>query len=450
MIFNSAAKYLYIIGGGILGENVDKHLEFLKKSQWFSTDKLKELQWFKLKSLLEHSYNNSPYYRKIFDENGIKLQDINAPQDLGKIPVLTKDDLRIHYKELVVNNGHYKYSIAKSSGSTGQAVKFYKDRNASGNGRAAMYRGHNWYNVDIGDREARLWGVPLNLKGKISAKIGDLLLNRFREKKFYLTEDVMVSFYNNMKIRKPHYLMGYSSLVYEFALFLSNREIDASLFNLKMVKVTAETLHDYQRTVIEKTFQCPLAIEYGAAEVGLIAFECPFHGLHITIEGVFIEELNTSTPSLKELIITDLNNYYTPIIRYQLGDYGSLSNEMCSCGRGLPLLREVVGRTNDIAFTIDGKPIHSSIFSYILKDITGRNGGIKQYKIYQRNIGALEFEIIKDSTFSISTEDYLKKKILENFGRETRISIRYVDVIEREPSGKLRYFVSKISDHNKL
>ena len=443
MLNNYIAKRLYITGGKILGDNVDFHLRELQKSQWLPREKLEKLQLDKFVGLINHAYKFSPFYRSKFDASGVHPAEIKSHNDFKKLPILTKSELRKHYKEIVVTNGHYRYTMAKSSGSTGQAVKFFKDRQASGSGRGAMYRGHSWYGLDLGAREARLWGVPLDIKGRLISKLGDFLLNRFRAGSFELNEQVMLNFYKSICRKSPEYLMGYSSLVYEFAYFLGVKGIKAASLGLKMVKVTAETLFDYQREVIESVFRCPVVLEYGAAEVGIIAFECPEHGLHIASEGVLVEELEDSGyDDLQELLITDLDNYYFPIIRYRLGDFGRLSSQSCVCGRESQLLAAVHGRTSDIAYRSDGSPVHSSIFSYLLKDVISRGGGIKQYKVYQNRKGSFDIFVVKGKEFSENTEKYLKDKIVDFFGKDTEVSIQYIDKIKREKSGKLRYFVS--------
>lgn len=444
MIPSSLAKHLYIRAGKIRGENIDQHLDALKKSQWLSTAELQEIQWRKLVALLNHAFDKSPFYKKRFNEYGITPNDIKTPEDMVKVPLLTKNDIREQFHEMKVTEGSYKFSLAKTSGSTGQALKFYKDRASSGNGRASMYRGHSWYGVEVGDREAKMWGVPIENKEKWVAKVGDYMVNRFRVKSFQLTDNVMQDFVGRMRRFNPKYLMGYSSLVYQFAQYLEGAKIDGSQFALKFVKVTAETLFDDQRKQIETVFNCPVAIEYGATEVGIIAFECPYHGAHIMSESVFVEEIDTGIDSKKEVVITDLNNYYSPIIRYRIGDCARLSDRICRCGRGLPLLEEIVGRTSDVVYKANGVPVHSAIFSYILKDITGRDGGIKQYKIYQEEKGCLRIEIIRSHNYNETTFNHLKKNIYKQLGDNMKLNIVYVDDIQREASGKLRYFVSKV------
>lgn len=445
MLNNSIAKVIFNLGNRLLNEDINKHLEQLKKTQWKNTSDLKLYQWNKLKHLVEHAYENSSYYKALFKKNNIRPDDIKCEDDLKKIPILTKENLKKHYQIMISKDKKYKYSIAKSSGSTGKSVKFYKDRLASGNGRAAMYRGHSWYGVEVGEREARLWGVPLNKKDKIKSQIGDFLLNRIRISDFNINDKIMGDFFLRMKKYRPSYLMGYSSLVYEYAKFIHEKKLDGKSFALKMVKVTAEKLFDYQREVIETVFDCPVANEYGAAEVGIVAFECPHGGLHMAMEGVYVEVGDKDEETgCSELLITDLDNYYTPIIRYSLGDYGKISKRKCSCGRESLLFDEIIGRTSDIVFDHNGKGIHSSIFSYILKEITQKYGGIKQYKIYQHKVGEIDIHINKDVDFNKNAVDFIKNQMGKYLGEKTIVNIIYTNYILREKSGKLRYFVSTI------
>ena len=170
MLNSYLAKKIFVAATRIRKEDIDKHLVELNHTQWFQTDKLLDIQWEKLKKILFHCYKNVPFYKNKFDIYGVTPGDIRTPDDINKIPILTKDDLRKSYKELTVTNGNYKYSVAKSSGSTAKPIKFYKDRNASGYGLAAQYRGHSWYGVDVADREARLSGVHKSKKDLILSK----------------------------------------------------------------------------------------------------------------------------------------------------------------------------------------------------------------------------------------------------------------------------------------
>jgi phenylacetate-CoA ligase len=444
MIDRKIAKLLFVLGGKITGDNVEKHLQHLNVTQWYKKDDLDKLQWRKLKRLIVHAYKNCPFYRERFDSVGLIPEDVKSKKDFEKIPLLTKEDLKENYLKMKSSDKKYRYSLAKTSGSTGKSVKFFKDRLASGNGRAAMYRGHGWYHVGIGDREARLWGVPFDKKKRMITMTGDFILNRFRVKDFNIDARVLDDFTKKIIKYKPDYLMGYSSLVYEYGKYLDEKKINGRMFSFKMVKVTAENLFKYQKEFLEEYFGCSVINEYGAAEVGIVAFECPHGNMHIAAEGVYVEENKGTDIAHNELIITDLDNYCTPILRYQIGDFGKISNRHCRCGREGPVLEKIIGRTSDIVYADNGERVHSSIFSYILKEITSAYGGIKQYKIIQEKIGEININIKKDANFNSSAIEFIKQQVKKYLGDKTAVNINFVDRIERENSGKLRYFVSKI------
>ncbi len=446
MLNQVIAKKLFLSVENIRGEHINQYLNNLEASQWYSPLALKELQLEKLKMLLNHAYQNVPWYRKKFQERNITPGDIRTLDDLQILPILTKDDLRSQTTILAAQGYRGRKSIAKTSGSTGISVKFYKDRQSSGYGRAAMYRGHRWFGVDIGDREARLWGVPIGVKEKMVHRLADYFLNRFRETSFELSDIILENYLASIQKQNPKYLMGYPSMVYQFARFLKEKKIDLrSCF--AMVKVTSESLYEYQRTLIADVFQCPIVNEYGAAETGLIGFECPYHGMHLMSECAIVEEhaKDELSDGNSELIVTDLNNYALPVIRYKLGDRGKLSTGICKCGRGLPLIDNIQGRSSDIVYKADSTPVHSSIFSYILKEVTRIGGGVRQYKVYQDEIGQLRIEIVKDSGYKQTSEQLIKEIIYRQFGNNMRLDISYVNEIQREKSGKLRYFVSKLN-----
>jgi len=439
------AKLLFLTVENLRGEDINGHLSELEKSQWYSPVELETLQWEKLKALLSHAYKNVPWYRKKFNERKLIPVDIATPEDLKLLPILTKADLRSDPNLFLSQNYKAKSSIAKSSGSTGVSVKIHKDRKSSGYGRAAMFRGHRWHGINIGDKEAKLWGVPIRFKERMVHRVGDFFLNRFRELDFSLTDEVMMDFYRKMKKKDPKYMMGYPSMVYQFARFIQEKELVGN-FDLKIIKVTSETLYEDHKSLMEQVFECPVINEYGASETGLIGFECPSRNMHLMSECVFVEEENIEglAGSGHEFIVTDLNNYTFPIIRFMLGDIGSLSVRTCDCGRGLPLIESIQGRVSDIVYKADGTAVHSSIFSYLLKEITKTSGDIKQYKAFQDSIGSLKIEIVRNPNYGKETEDFLKKVIRNNLGSETKITIDYVNEITRDISGKLRYFESRI------
>jgi phenylacetate-CoA ligase len=231
---------------------------------------------------------------------------------------------------------------------------------------------------------------------------------------------------------------------------LKEKEIDGRLFGLKMVKCTAETILDYQKLFIESVFGCKMVSEYGSAEAGVIAFECPEGGLHLMDDCVYVEFVDESgnpvRPGKKaRVVVTNLCNYSMPVLRYELGDMGVASHRSCTCGRGLQLMESVEGRISDELTTPDGKKAHASLFFFIVRRLMEKGFVIKQWRVYQTAVDELKIKIVKGPDFSNKALEYMDKKLHQQLGSEMTIHYEFVADIPRESSGKLKNFVSLLT-----
>ena len=446
------AKALLLVLERIRGEPVDLYLRELMKNEKMSLDQLRELQWRKFVEILNHAYENSPFYRQSFDRADVHPSDIRSPADVGKIPVLTKEDFQKNAAGMLIDKPPRLKTLAKTSGSTGDPLKFYKDRKASGYALAAMYRGHRWHGLDIGAKEAMLWGVPVNFGERQMSRVRDSLLNRFREKEYNLKAHVLRDFYNSLIRKKPAYLMGYSSMVYEFARFLQEEKLDGRCLGLRFVKCTSETIQETYRETIREVFGCSIVSEYGAAETGLIAFECDRGNHHLMLDCVYInfveQDLQVDGEPTAKLLITDLHNHAVPVINYEIGDTAVASKLTCPCGRPFPLLKRIIGRVGDVVYTPDGQRLHSIIFYYIMKGLAGKGGGIKSFKVYQKTQDQLKVMLVTNDNFSEQSLEILRKEFERHFGPRMQVDFEFLDHIPRERSGKLRDFVQEMdTDH---
>lgn len=405
-----------------------------------------ELQKKRLIYLLNHAYYNSAYYRKLFNENSIEVSKFKSIEEIKQIPILNKSTFQKNLSQIFVKNCDERYSLAKTSGSTGIPLKFLKDRDATAVHNACYYRGLGWHGIDIGFKEAMLWGLPVNTLARYKIRLIDLFLNRFKEKEYNLNSDTLFDFYDKMKKKKPVFLSGYSSMIYQFADFIKENNLDGRDLGLKIVKCTSETIRDDAYGLVEEVFGCPLVCEYGSAETGIIAFSCEKGKIHLMSDFVLVEfedpKIELGEKDLKEIIVTPLLNYSTPLIRYTIGDYGIQSQEKCECGRNLPIIKKIIGRSSNIVYAPNGKKYHSIIFYYIFKGLQDRYNCINQYKVYQTDIDNLLIFLIKNDKFTKNALEYLNNKIYYYFGNSINIKYEFVEKIERERSGKLMDFVS--------
>jgi phenylacetate-CoA ligase len=438
------ARYILKIITYLRKQPLVSSISFLEESQWWTESEIRKYQNAKLAKLMLHCQHNTLFYKDFFADNKIDSQDITIA-NLHSLPLISKEFLRTNLDSLVDKSNLLASEKAKTSGSTGIALQFPKSLLSTAIQYAAMYRGHKWHGVEIGEKEARLWGIPVNKFDRMKVLLFDIFLNRFREDEYNLEPNVLINFTKKIKKKKPKYLMGYTSMVSQYAIFLKNNSIDMSNLNLKMVKCTSETINVWEREIIEDVFNCPLVSEYGAAETGLIAFQCEKGSQHIMSDCVIVEYLdpeeNLDDPRLKEIVVTNLDNFALPIVRYRVGDFVIPSEEKCSCGRDLPIIDKIVGRVSNVIQGENGKRWHSIILYYIMKSYENDIGGVVQFKVIQDSINELSFFLITDSPFTKASELYIKNKCRETFGESMHIHLRVVTSLPRELSGKLRDFV---------
>lgn len=442
------AKLSYRLITSSLRMPVFSLLKDFENAERLSKDQLLKHQWDKLQKLIKHAVLHSPYYRKVFADLGSEPEDIKDETTFREIPVLTKDIIREKADEIVVRPKPHFLTQAKTSGSTGKPLKFYKDPIGRASTYAAMYRGHIWHGADIGDKEARLWNVPTNRLEKVNFRATDILLNRIRQSTNETSDRIFINFFKAMEEFKPKYLMGYPSLILLYANFLQREGLDGKGFQLIFVKCTGEIITDYQRDVIEEVFGCPCISEYGAAETGVISFECPSRNNHIISNSVFAEFLVGNSGFKKapqKLIITNLYNYCFPIIRYDIGDLAYPQYGQCDCGSLLPVMSKVIGRVQDVIVGHNGKHFHSSMFAPLMKRLAKKNFPIKEFRFVQNEPGKLQMHLVRSTNFTVEHSKAIKCLLLNAFQYSVSVNIVYRSQLNRDLSGKFRYFVSELN-----
>ncbi len=421
------------------GEPVTGYLRRISHIPYLSRDEIAGIQAEKLRRVVMTSYRNIPFYRKRFDEAGIDVDRLKLPEDMVKIPILEKHDLRDNYHLLVNPELDVRISRESTSGSSGNPLTVIKDRDKSAYVRAVMYRCYAQYGVDIGDKQARFWGVPVDKRAYFVEKLKDILSNRIRLSAFMVDEEALSEFARRLQKFKPRYFCGYPSLIYKFCLWMLDHNVAFGECAPSVVITTGEVLYDFQRELIERTLKCRVANEYGATETGVIAFECPEGKMHINADHVCLEILPSGYGRDDgDIVVTELNNYYNPLIRYRIGDVGSVSEEPCGCGMGLPVLKALLGRQSSFIVTPENKYLYSALLAYVFKK------GVRQFQGVQDSKDELTVRIVKDDSLTDTMLSEYKRKLSDHLGKTMRIKFEFVSAINPDRSGKLRYFVSKI------
>jgi phenylacetate-CoA ligase len=443
-------KNIYFAAQFLRGEHVRRAMEELERSQWLSPPEMEELQWGRLQSLLEHAYSWSPHYRRKWDKAGFRPRGSMEASDFRNLPLLTREQVMKEADEILIRNSG-RLTVYNSSGTTGAPLTLYLSREALGYHHAAQWRGFRWYGLGPGQSHAKVWGVPLLPSQRFYERAKDLFLNRLRLSAFRLSEEEMRRFHRSCRRRRPAYLYGYASSLARLANYIKTIHEEPPGWRPRAVITTSEILYDWQRKTIQDAFRCPVVDEYGTSEVGIIAFQCPQGGLHITSENIYLEILkpDSDEPVLPgepgRVVVTSLRNRAFPLIRYDLGDYAAVSDELCQCGRGLPLIKSIQGRSNDAMLAGDGSVVHSELLAYINRVLQGRGMGMEEYVVIQKSRERLVLLVTRDTTLSPEAEEYLGRQIRLYLGDKVSLEVERVHELPQDRSGKMRYFISDVS-----
>jgi phenylacetate-CoA ligase len=413
----------------------------LERSQYAPIELIRERQLASVKAIVKYASEHTSFYRRRLADQGMNAEDIRSLEDLKNFPVLTKDDIRANLDDMI-SEEFTKENLRhkRTGGSTSVPLQIYVDPTAYAYKYAATRRHNRWAGYGAGDKLASIWGAT---DRKYSTK--EKLVNYFVTRSIYLDtlkldEPYMLSFIDQLRKYRPRTLIGHAHSLYIFARFVD--EHGAKDLPFDSIISTSEILYDNERAFIEKVFGRILFDRYGCEELSIVASECDQHdGLHINAEGLYIEVAGGDETSPGNLVITDLWNRGMPLIRYEVGDRATAKPGVCRCGRGLPRLGRIYGRTSDFLYTPEGKML-SGIS--ILDTFTIHIPGFKQVQIIQDRIDELRFLIVKGEGFGDNSTQLLAEKIPVFFGPSMKYTVDFVDAIPQTRRGKYRFTICNI------
>lgn len=430
----------------LVGRDTLRFYRTLNESQWFAPSELAAMQCGKLRELLRHAAACVPYYRRRFVEAGVDVRLIDELDALSALPMLSKDDIRAYRSAMVWHQSPGGLFPRSTGGSTGEPVHFFLDRRRQAYDQAARMRSHEWFGARPGDRELYLWGSPIELD--VTDRIRswrDRLMNHRLLSAFDMSPQRMDRYLDDLERYQPVSLFGYPSSIALLARHIRDRARNVRHARLRAVFVTGEVCLAADRRVIHEVFQVPVADGYGSREAGFIAHECPRGSMHITAENVIVEIVSEglSQPAgvTGEIVVTHLDAWGMPFIRYRTGDIGRLAAGRCECGRGLPRLEVVQGRSTDFIHRPDGTICHGLAVIYPLRELDG----IRNFRILQHADFGVEVLFTADSKAGVSA-DVVASAVRRATGSD--LSVRAVAVADIPPlaSGKHRYVISNAGD----
>jgi len=431
-----------------------KRFEYLKKvksQQWDSIDKNRKRQARKLFDIIRYSESEILYYKELINDNNIKYSKDTIFNDIKKFPILTKEKIKNNFEKLV--NKNIKSTKNTSGGSTGEPItllqtKYMYDRDAS-----VTNLFHEWTGYEQGDLIVKLWGSERDIiKGNqgIQGLLLKMFMNEVLLNTFKMSEDDINNFIDIINTKKPKLIISYVQSAYEIARYLSKNKI--KIYKPAGIITSAGTLFPDFKKLIQSSFQCKVFNFYGSREIGPIACECDKHeGMHLNIFNKFYEILNnnletvTEDGSSGELYITLLDNYAMPLIRYKIGDIATVcNNEQCSCGRGLPIIKHITGRTVNVFKSDNGNLIDGEYFTHLFYFIDW----VDKFQVVQEDYNFITIKVVIQRSNSKNEIDIKKinEGIRKVMGSGCRINWEFLSEIRPTKSGKYVYTISKLDE----
>jgi phenylacetate-CoA ligase len=410
---------------------------------------MRDWQDQQLRTLVEHAYDTVPYYRRLFDRRGLSPKHIEHQEDLGKIPLLTRRDIQENFENLWSRAFKRKrLRLGHTSGTTGSPLEVLYDEGVVKMTYAMMDRQYQWAGVELsrtGDRIAVLRGnviVPVAQKEPPYWRY-NYVHNQLLLSSFHLSTDNLHHYAAELRRFAPAVLDGYPSTLYILARYFSSR---GERFPVRAVITSSETLYDFQREMIEKSFECRVFDYYAAAERAIFAAECDHHkGHHICSEYGIAEILDSEGKAMAPgesgvLVGTSLHNFGMPLLRYVGNDVTAFKKTQCSCGRRLPVMDDVATKAEDIIALRDGRMISPSVLTHPFKPMHS----VEASQIIQEDYDVILIKIVPCGDFGEAEYDHLVQEFKARLGGSVDVRIELTDTLARTKSGKFKWVISKV------
>ena len=396
----------------------------------------------KKKEIVDYHLTKNNFYKRFIGNRTV--------DNWENIPIMSKTDLQQPLEQRLSDGFNLKNSyVGKTSGSSGHPFSFAKDKLCHAMAWEGFNDHYNWHGIDLNKSlQARFYGIPLDFYGNLQERIKDRISLRRRFSIFDLSEVKLQNFLDRFKKSRFDYLNGYTSAILLFSKFLKKKEIVLKDIcpSLKLCIVTSERLFDKDKKLIEEAIGVPVVNEYGASEVGLIAFENPEAEWCLNSRDLFIEIVDKNNKTLPpgeegRVVITSLFNKAHPIIRYAIGDIGVMSKKSTP---KKPILESLIGRTSDVAKLADGKIVPGLTFYYVTKTIIDDTGNTKEFVVTQTKMDSFEIEYVRDTDFNTEETTKIAEAVEKYVGKNLKVNFKRKQSLTRSKSGKLKQFTSLI------
>ncbi len=425
----------------INGFPIEKAKQELAFRQTISEENYREFILKKRTEIVNFHLKNNAFYQKLVGKDTF--------ENWEDLPVLTKKDLQQPIKQRLSKGFAENIYINKTSGSGGTPFIFAKDKYAHALTWAHTIAVFSWYGIDFNtSRQARFYGIPLDKFGYYKERFKDFLSHRYRFPIFDLSDKELDKILKKFQSKKFDYINGYNSSVVLFGKYLRTKNIILKDIcpSLKVCMVTSEMLFEEDKILLEKHLGIPIVNEYGSSETGLIAFQNIKDEWQLNSELLFVEILDENNQPVQngkegKIVITSLDNKAHPFIRYEIGDIGIL-DEKSTWKK--PILKQLIGRTSDVAVLPSGKKSPGLTFYYVTKSIIEDNGNVKEFVIRQKKLDTFEIDYVSGTELSAEQIVAIEKAIEKYLEPNLNFSYNRKETLQRTARGKLKQFQSKL------
>ncbi len=416
----------------------EAQIEFEKNLQISESEYQKFIEE-KRNEIVQFHFDNNTFYKNLVGNAAIS--------EWNNLPILTKKNLQVPLQERLSKGFEKNIYINKTSGSSGDPFIFAKDKFSHAlTWYSNIYR-FGWFGIDFNSSfQARFYGIPLDKFGYYKERFKDFLAKRYRFPIFDLSDVVLEGILKQFQQKKFDYINGYTSSVVLFAKFLQSKNIVLKDVcpTLKVCMVTSEMLFDDDKILLEKYLGIPIVNEYGASELDLLAFQNPKGEWQVNSETLFIEILDENNQPIPngtsgKIVVTSLYNKAHPFIRYEIGDIGIL-DEKSTWKK--PLLKQLIGRTNDVAILPSGKKSPGLTFYYVTKSIIEDDGNVKEFVIKQTKLDSFEIDYVSKKVLSTTQIEEIQKAIDLYLEPNLKFTYTRKEFLTRSNRGKLKQFTS--------
>lgn len=447
---NLMQKYLLFLAMSSQGVHFERAFRTAVDNQTKRRDELDLYQQERLNTVFRVACAGNPAYQQLLEAHGTTGLKSEVDVSLSCLPAVSKDELAGIAAAVPGRQGLFPPILKRTSGSSGRPLSLLKQRSGLAMELGATWRCYGWYGIHPGDRYVRVWGRPFDWRKRFFNAAKSVVLNSVHISAFDVTDAELEQRLQQIRACKPRFLYGYASALRDLAKLAISQDLGPPE-SLCAVITTAEPLNEDTRLVIERAFSAPCRDEYGCSEVGSIAHECSFGQLHIVADNLVGEILqddgSVSRTGFGELLITDLTNELTPVIRYRVGDYCEISEaDNCMCGLPFPVVSNVLGRVEDTIVLPDGTRHHPAKICYLVDKVDEDFRSVQQYQVIQYQPSEFELRVVVEHGHQEAAYQACAQTVFsDELGEGVMVKVVLVPEIQREASGKFRIVVSRCS-----